>query len=244
MTWGVVAATTVAVGSGIATSRAASKASDKAAEGAERSAAQVQAAADLARTDVLDFFPSAQQDLLAGAGAAGDLLSQGVTEQQRLLSAGNVGAQGTLGAGFGQVQNALLGVPVNQEAFAPREIALSQAPQNPLAQNLFSDVGQVKPDAMAARKETFLAESTNASVYNQIISGELSFPGVDPNWINNLVLQNNVRPADANRDLVDLAQSGTDEQIEAYMQRSGLDAGNQRQMRALIAGLRDIEDIL
>jgi len=124
------------VGAGILSSRASAQASDVAAEGAERSGAQIQAAADRARTDVLDFFPSAQQDLLAGAGAAGGLLAGGIGEQQRLLSAGNVGAQGTLQGGFGQVQNALLGLPVDQQAFAPKSIELSPIPQNPLAQTI------------------------------------------------------------------------------------------------------------
>lgn len=139
MSWVAVGAAVGVVGSGIISSRASKSAAETAAEGAERSGAQIERAADRARTDVLDFFPGAQQDLLAGAGAAGGLLAGGIGEQQRLLSAGNVGAQGTLQGGFGQVQNALLGLPVDQQAFAPQEIPLSQIPQNPLAQNIQQD---------------------------------------------------------------------------------------------------------
>ncbi len=151
MTW-VAAGTAVAVvGTGIVSSRAAKSAAKTAAEGAERSGAQIQAAGDLARRDVQRIFPQAQGDLIAGASGAADILGQGVTEQQRLLSAGNVGAQGTLQGGFSQVQNALLGVPVNQQAFAPQQIPLSQPLQNPIGQatgggvvegGLFSNLGQ------------------------------------------------------------------------------------------------------
>lgn len=137
--WAAAVGAAGAVGGALISADATSKASDKASEGAERSAARIEEAAATARGDVFDFFPSAQKDLLSGAGAAGGLISSGVGEQQRLLSAGNVGAQQTLGAGFTQQQNALLGLPVNQQAFAPREIELSPALQNPLAQNIQQD---------------------------------------------------------------------------------------------------------
>lgn len=123
------------VGAGILSARAAEKAGDTAAEGAERSGAQIQAAGDLARRDVQRIFPQAQGDLISGAAGAADILSQGVTEQQRLLSAGNVGAQQTLGQGFGNIQAALLGTPINQQAFAPQGVPSAPTPQgSPLSQ--------------------------------------------------------------------------------------------------------------
>lgn len=191
-------ATAVAVvGAGVLASRATESAAEIGAEGAERSGAQIQAAGDRARGDVLNFFPAAQQNLLAGAGAAGDLLAGGIGEQQRLFSAGNVGAQGTLGQGFGQVQNALLGLPVDQQAFAPQQIPLSQTPQNPLAQQvvqqqvpqqalaqpaqqpsgLFTNIAQVQPKA---QQEAFSGLNTNLDLFNAVSSGRLVLPNISP----------------------------------------------------------------
>lgn len=181
------------VASGVASSRAAKSAAEAGAEGAALSGAQIQAGADRARGDVLNFFPAAQQNLLSGAGAAGDLLASGIGEQQRLLSAGNVGAQGTLQGGFGQVQNALLGLPVNQQAFAPKPIELSQIPQNPLVQQagqqalagqpaqqpqgLFQNIADVQP---AAQQEAFSGLKTNLDLFNAVSSGRLVLPNISP----------------------------------------------------------------
>lgn len=154
MTW-AGAAVVATVGSGVASSRAATKAADKAAEGSDAQQAAsrelIADSASLARRDVQRIFPQAQGDLLSGAAGAVDILGQGVTEQQRLLSAGNVGAQQTLGQGFGNIQNALLGLPINQQAFAPQGIELSQPIVNPIGKalgggqvegGLFSNLGQ------------------------------------------------------------------------------------------------------
>jgi hypothetical protein len=160
MSWVVAGVTAaVTVGSGIASSRASAKAADKAAEGGERSAAQVQAAADQARGDVLDFFPSAQKDLLAGAGAAGDLLTGGTTEQQRLLSGGNLAAQSTLSQGFDAQKSALLGTQA--PTFAPHQP--SQAPQAPKTpeerQAQLEQFSQMSPEQLEFMR--FLGEGAN-----------------------------------------------------------------------------------
>ena len=280
MPWGAAAAAVGVVGSAVISSRSADKAADRAAEGAEQSGAQIQAAADRAREDVFDFFPSAQKDLLAGAGAAGDIISGGVGEQQRLLSAGNVGAQGTLGAGFGQVQNALLGLPVDQHAFDAQPIELSQPLQNPLVppkgmeidpeklspedreiflsevhrailagevdvpgQGLFSDLSQLTPEG----KETSIASDllstgTNIDVYNKIISGELNFPGVDPNWISKLVSEGNLSPNDPDDTIMKLAK-GSDADIQAWRDASGFNEENKNKIVSIILGLRELGGI-
>lgn len=264
------------VGAGILSSRAAKSAAETGAEGAALSGAQIQQAADRARTDVLDFFPAAQQDLLAGAGAAGGLLAGGIGEQQRLLSAGNVGAQGTLQGGFGQVQNALLGLPVNQQAFAPKSIELSQIPQNPLAQTiqqnpaalqqgtqnfspetikqiglnmasraqgqqpqgLFSQVGQVKE---AAQKSRLGNVTTNIDVLSKVASGDVSIPGVDPDWVGKFMA--NLTPGKGfatSSSLNEFAIADSTKGLEAWLKRSGLNNENKEQMRRLVRGLQDI----
>ncbi len=130
------------LGSAVISSRASGKAGDTAADAARAAREQITDAGLQARKDVLDFIPLAQQDLLAGASGAFDLFGQGIGEQQRLLSAGNVGAQGTVGQGFDQVRSALLGLPVDQSSFAPQGISLSQLPQNPFGAGITGNIGQ------------------------------------------------------------------------------------------------------
>ena len=245
MTWGAVAVGVGTLGAGIASSRAATSAAEAGAEGAERSAAQVQAAADRARGDVLDFFPTAQQDLLAGAGAAGDIITQGIGEQQRLFSGGNIGAQGTLGAGFGQVQNALLGLPVDQQAFAPRPIELSQPLVNPLSQTpqqpgqpqppgLFTDIADVQP---AARRQELQGVNTNADVLSRIASGQVSIPGVDPGFINAVVSgQPNTSFLDS-KSFLDVARANKPASTKRFLDNTGFNAENREQFNRILTFL-------
>ncbi len=164
MSWIAVAAV---VGTGIQGARASSKAAGIAAEGAERSGAQIQAAGDLARRDVQRIFPQAQGDLISGAAGAADILGQGISEQQRLFSAGNVGAQQTLGQGFGNIQAALLGTPINQQAFAPQSIELSQPIANPIGQTLGG--GQVEGGLFSN-----LAQTTEENKASEITESDIA----------------------------------------------------------------------
>ena len=126
--------TAVAItGAALLSSRASERAADAGSDAARASGQQIAAAAAQAREDVLNFFPGAQQDLLAGAEGAFNLLGGGIGAQQQALSQGNLAAQQTLGGGFNQIQNALLGLPVNTEGFTPQGIDFTQAPINPFA---------------------------------------------------------------------------------------------------------------
>lgn len=250
MSWVAAAIIGSTVVSGIASSRASSKAAKAGERGLERSAAAIEASANRAREDVFDFFPSAQKDLLAGAGAAGDILTQGIGEQQRLLSAGNVGAQSTLGAGFNQQQNALLGLPVNQQSFAPREIPLSQPLQNPLAtgaggqqssgQGLFSNIASVPVQADRSR---FESAGTNAEVLNQVLSGEINLPGVDTSIID-LLLRSGNFSAGGSLTLDRIASLSSPEAIDAYVKRTIPNLPElQAQLKTLVTGLSGIVNV-
>jgi hypothetical protein len=114
--------------------RQSGKAADRASDAAEAAGERITDAGLQARQDVFDFFPQAQADLLAGASGAFDIIGQSIPEQQRLLSTGNLNAQGTVGGGFDAVRNALLGLPVDTSVFQPQSVALSQGFQNPFGQ--------------------------------------------------------------------------------------------------------------
>lgn len=244
MTWGNVAVGVGVVGAGVLSSRASAKAAGIAGEGAERSGAQIQAAADRARTDVLNFFPAASRDLLAGAAGAGELLAQGIGEQQRLLSAGNVGAQGTLGTGFGQVQNALLGLPVNQQAFAPQQIPLSQIPQNPLAQAADGGPGLIggvqgaiteKEDSASSFLRT---QPTNADILGAISRGDLDAPNVDLDFFDKLLAGPTFG---GSRQLLEFADM-TDSEFNQRMANSGFNDENKSKMRALVSAIKRLRN--
>lgn len=244
-------ATAVAiVGAGALAARATKSAAKTGVEGAKDAGVITQVAADRARGDVLDFFPAAQQDLLAGAGAAGDLLTQGIGEQQRLLSAGNVGAQGTLGQGFGQVQNALLGVPVNQQAFAPQQIPLSQLPQNPLAQQavqtgqpatqgLFSNVANVQPAARAAEIGRI---TNNRDLISQISTGEISLPGVDTAFWEAVIAQSGPSNTFLQKDSI--VNADTPGKLRALLDSTGFNDENKKKLATLVRQVQSVKGSL
>lgn len=119
--------------SGGISARASGKASEKARAAAEKAAKRIQTAGDVARTDALSLFPESERQLIGGAQAAFDIFGQGIGAQQQALSQGNLNAQQTVGSGFGQVQNALLGLPVNTQSFAPQGVDFTQGVQNPFS---------------------------------------------------------------------------------------------------------------
>ncbi len=70
-----------------------------------------------ARADVSALFPSAQRVGAEGFQGALNVIAGGIPEQLAAFQGGNVGAQQTLGQTLPQIQNAILGLPVNQAAF-------------------------------------------------------------------------------------------------------------------------------
>lgn len=75
-----------------------------------------------ARQDVTDIFPEAQRVGAEGFQGALDVISQGLPQQLGAFQQGNIGAQQIISQSLPQIQNAILGLPVNQAAFQPRNI--------------------------------------------------------------------------------------------------------------------------
>lgn len=75
-----------------------------------------------ARADVQRLFPQAQQVATEGFQGALDVIGGGIPQQLAAFQQGNVGAQQVTAQTLPQIQNAILGLPVNQAAFAPQEI--------------------------------------------------------------------------------------------------------------------------
>ncbi|PHS61788.1 MAG: hypothetical protein COB09_17120 [Thalassobium sp.] len=77
-----------------------------------------------ARQDVLGVFPQADFARNAGIQGALDVVGQGVPVELAALQQGNVGAQGVLGTGLEQFQNAILGDPLDFSGFSPQQIGV------------------------------------------------------------------------------------------------------------------------
>jgi hypothetical protein len=121
--WWDVGVGVLGVGIGAAAAHDASrKASHTAADSVEDAGRITQGAAAQARQDVNRLYPQAREDLMTGASGAFDIFNQALGGQQQALQQGNLNAQTTLGQGFNQQQNALLGLPVDQGVFAPKTL--------------------------------------------------------------------------------------------------------------------------
>lgn len=78
--------------------------------------------AALARTDVSRAFPRAREDLIRGQQGAADVIGSIFPEQVSAFQQGNLGAQAALLGGQQQMQNAILGLPVDMSGFQPQRI--------------------------------------------------------------------------------------------------------------------------
>lgn len=74
-----------------------------------------------ARSDIMNLFPAAEQNLLAGAGAALDVFNQITPAQAQMFQQGNVGAQNVLAGALPQMQNAILGGQVDYSFMQPQQ---------------------------------------------------------------------------------------------------------------------------
>lgn len=74
------------------------------------------------RSDVMGLAPGAQQNLNMGMQAGLDVYGQTIPQMFDVFQQGNVGAQNALLAGMPQFQNAILGLPVDYNAFQPQAL--------------------------------------------------------------------------------------------------------------------------
>ncbi len=173
--WAAGAAVVGALGAGKMSADASKDAAKSGQKGQERAAQVTAEAADRARRDVNRLFPSAQQDLLAGYSGAFDLVGQGIPEQQRLVSQGNLNAQQTTGQGFDQVRAALMGLPVDTANFAPRGVQMSQPIQNPMA-GMFGNIGQQQQTRQA---DALSGIQSNRDLMTAVGGEELGLQNID-----------------------------------------------------------------
>ena len=105
-----------------------------------------------ARADVSRLFPGAQQVMAQGAQGALDVIGQGIPEQLRAFTGGNVGAQQALQTTLPQFQAAILGQPVDFSAFQPVDLGFDtsflqnlQAPTTQQPVGALTNISQAQP---------------------------------------------------------------------------------------------------
>lgn len=124
--------------------KAQTRANAKAAEFVKEQAA-------LARGDILNLFPTADINRTLGFQAALDVIGETTPQQLGAFQQGNVGAQQALLSGLPQIQNAILGRPVDLSGLQPQRFdidtsfAQRQLPQFTGAQEALNIPSQQSP---------------------------------------------------------------------------------------------------
>lgn len=140
----LAAAATVA---GVAASRQDRKSAEKNVESAERqkseSEAFIKQARDQARGDIFKLFPSAQESREKGIQASFDLFNQAIPAQLDVFGRGNIAAQQALLQGLPQIQNAILGKPVDLSGLQAVDLGIGQGfqPQQPPQFGAINELG-------------------------------------------------------------------------------------------------------
>jgi hypothetical protein len=99
------------------------KEAGKAKEKAARDAAElIRQQTEKAREDIFQLFPMSQQNLQQGYQGALDVFGQALPAQTQTFQGGNVAAQQALLSGLPQMQNAILGNPVDYSQFQPVQL--------------------------------------------------------------------------------------------------------------------------
>ena len=137
-----VTAAVIAGGATLGAAALDAKSSKNAVKSAERQKAASQAYIEKqiaqARSDIFKLFPAAQESRQQGLQSGIDLYSQAYPAMMNTFQQGNVGAQNALIQGLPQIQNAILGGPVDLSGIQamqlqqPQGLTLPQAQMKPI----------------------------------------------------------------------------------------------------------------
>ena len=111
------------VGSAVIGSRASSKAADSARAGQDKAFDATSAAANSARNDVNSLFGKSADIRRQTFGDTADFLNQSIGRQIQPFQEGNMAAQEQVSSALPQINNAIMGNPVDFSGFAPKQIS-------------------------------------------------------------------------------------------------------------------------
>lgn len=118
---------------------------------------------EAARADILSLFPAAEQAAQQGFQGALDVFGQTIPQQVSAFQGGNVGAQQALLSGLPQIQNAILGRPVDLSGLQAQQLPVDTS----FAQQ---QVPQFQSSA-AALQQTPVANTDLAALLSQLVAG-------------------------------------------------------------------------
>lgn len=130
----MIAGAVVSGGTAMMDSRNNRKANDKAQEQRARSQAFIEGQLKQGRRDLFDLYSAGQQTRRQGMDALMGLYGQTMPQQMNAFRQGNMNAQQTVSAALPQMQNALLGRPVDMAQIQPRAVEGLAGLQMPQAQ--------------------------------------------------------------------------------------------------------------
>lgn len=120
---GTAAALTVgSVAGGLLSNNASKKAASQQSRSDKKARAAVKDAAEQARSDIFDRLDTSEDYSRQGYQDALDVFAQTIPQQANTFTQGNLNAQQAILAGLPQIQNAILGAPINYNAFQPTAI--------------------------------------------------------------------------------------------------------------------------
>ena len=175
----------ISTGTALALAAGATAASGIASRNAAKNAAQQQSndlraaqnltreATNQARGDISRIFPVAQQNLLMGGQGAMDVFNQVTPQQMQVMQQGNMAAQQALLAGLPQMNNAILGLPVDYSGIQARQL---QAPQFNFSMPAFN-LGYNSPSQTQAQTAPANQPPPTQSEIQQAVAAVLSGMG-------------------------------------------------------------------
>jgi|TARA_R110000823_G_scaffold19034_1_gene59059 hypothetical protein len=98
------------------------KAAEAQERGLDRSIEEFAKGTKQAREDVMSLYPSAENNLQAGAQGALDVMGQFLPQQADVFQQGNMNAQSQIAGGLPQIQNALMGGAIDYSQFQPKQV--------------------------------------------------------------------------------------------------------------------------
>ena len=139
----------------------------------EANQAFIKQQAEKSREDVMPLFDASQASREAGFQGAMDVMGQSVPQQFSTFQQGNVGAQQALLAGLSQMQNAILGLPVDMSGFQPQALSYDTSYMNQQLPTMMGGTEALRAGEEARNTETLRGITNNEELVRAAAEGRI-----------------------------------------------------------------------
>jgi hypothetical protein len=200
MPWGAAAAAAASLGAAAMDTKSQKDAASAQGDQLEANQAFIKQQAEKSREDVLPLFDASQASREAGFQGAMDVMGQAVPQQFSTFQQGNVGAQQALLSGLPQMQNAILGLPVDMSGFQPQALSYDTSYMNQQLPTMMSGTEALQAGEEARNVETLGGITTNEELVRAAAEGRI--PNISAQdqdfWSRHLANIEGVNPGQAN----------------------------------------------